>query len=64
MIPIVPELCGEWAHIKSECRWKGKPIGSGDCWIAACARFYHIPLVTHNRKDFEMVEGLEVISES
>jgi hypothetical protein len=33
-------------------------------WIAACAVRYGIPLVTHNRRHFEGIPGLEMICEA
>lgn len=39
------------------------PISAADAWIAATALLYGVPLVTHNRKDFEGIDGLVVISE-
>jgi tRNA(fMet)-specific endonuclease VapC len=42
----------------------GHPIDLGDAWIAASALRYRIPLVTHNRKHYEHIPGLQVISES
>ena len=50
----------EWARIKSI---KGHPISSDDAWIAAAARRYNLPIITHNRKHFEHIPGLKVISE-
>ena len=31
-----------------------------DAWIAATARTYGLPLVTHNPRDFSDIEGLDV----
>jgi predicted nucleic acid-binding protein len=42
---------------------KGHPIAYADAWIAATAMAYKAPLITHNRKHFESVSGLKVISE-
>ena len=58
------ELCLKWAEVKAESRRRGRPIETADGWIAATALFYGLPLITHNRSDFEAVDGLEVISES
>lgn len=57
------ELCRVWAKIKSDARKKGRPIETADAWVAAVALMFDIPLVTHNRKHFENVEGLKIISE-
>ncbi len=64
LLPFSTSIAYIWADVVFECLSIGRPISIADAWIAACARHYNLPLVTHNRKDFEMVEGLEVISES
>jgi tRNA(fMet)-specific endonuclease VapC len=57
-------LCRMWATITAEASNSGTPIAVGDAWIAATALLYDFPLVTHNRKDFEVVPGLRVVSEA
>ncbi|MCI0663107.1 MAG: PIN domain-containing protein [Acidobacteria bacterium] len=54
-------ICRKWAEILSV---KGRPIAYADAWIAATAIVYKVPLITHNRKHFEGIAGLKVISES
>ncbi|MDQ3062841.1 MAG: type II toxin-antitoxin system VapC family toxin [Acidobacteriota bacterium] len=56
-------LCEIWAEIKSDAKKKGRPIDTADAWVAAVALMFDIPLVTHNRKHFENVQGLKIISE-
>jgi predicted nucleic acid-binding protein len=51
----------EYAGVRAT---KGRPINPGDAWIAAAALRHALPLVTHNRKDFEHIPGLVVISEA
>lgn len=53
-------MAWEWAHVMSI---KGHPMAAGDGWIAATALRHGMALVTHNRKHFETVPGLTVISE-
>jgi len=53
-------ICRKWAEITSI---KGRPVAYADAWIAATAIVYRVPLITHNRKHFEGVAGLKVISE-
>lgn len=60
--PYSLELAREWAEIMTEMARAGRPMKAGDGWIAATARLNGLPLVTHNRKDFEPVPRLEVIS--
>lgn len=57
------ELCESWSKIKLEAKQKGRPIETADAWVAATALKFDIPLVTHNRKHFENIKGLEIISE-
>lgn len=58
------ELCEIWADIKNDAHQKGRPIETADAWIAAVALMFDIPLVTHNRKHFENVVDLKIISEA
>jgi predicted nucleic acid-binding protein len=55
-------VCKAYAEIKNEL--KHETIGVNDLWIASCARRHSVPLVTHNRKHFERVRDLTVISEA
>lgn len=58
------KLCETWAKINNDARKNGHPIDTADAWVASVALLYDIPLVTHNRRHFENVENLSVISES
>lgn len=58
------DICSAWARVRSEALTKGRPIGAGDAWIAATARALDIPLVTHNRRDFDFLENITIISEN
>lgn len=58
------ELCKVWARITNDSFKKGKPINVADAWVAAVAVMFDIPLVTHNRKHFENVENLKIVSEN
>lgn len=57
-------VCLRWAEVKDGGDRQGHPISSVDAWIAATALAYEAPLITHNHKDFENVQGLTVISEN
>jgi tRNA(fMet)-specific endonuclease VapC len=50
----------EWARATSV---KGKRVAAGDAWIAAVAVRHGLPLVTHNRRHYEPIPGLVIISE-
>jgi tRNA(fMet)-specific endonuclease VapC len=43
---------------------KGRPVDPGDAWVAAAALRHELPLITHNRKHFEHIAGLVVVSEA
>ena len=58
------ELCNFWARITINAQKKGRPIETADAWVAAAALMFDVPLITHNRKHFENVENLKIISES
>jgi len=61
--PSSPALCRRWAEATDSARRAGKPILTGDAWVAATALEYDVPLVTHNPSDFAGVVGLTIISE-
>jgi tRNA(fMet)-specific endonuclease VapC len=62
--PFELPLCGKWAEVTTAARANGRQIGCADAWIAATAMLHDIPLITHNRSDFNGVPGLTVISEA
>lgn len=59
MLPYDDAMSWEWARIMSK---KGHPISIADAWIAATAVRHELPLVTHNPRHFQSVDGLEVIT--
>jgi tRNA(fMet)-specific endonuclease VapC len=50
----------DWTRVMS---LKVRPMSHGDAWVAAVAIRHGMPLVTHNRKHFEGIPELTVISE-
>jgi len=63
VVPYDLDLCRKFGHVKAELNKSGISVASNDLWIAACALRHSIPLATHNRKHFEKVPGLQLISE-
>jgi tRNA(fMet)-specific endonuclease VapC len=61
ILPFDDELAWEWARVRSI---KGVPVDPSDAWIAAAAIRYRLPLVTHNRRHFQGIPGITMISES
>jgi tRNA(fMet)-specific endonuclease VapC len=48
----------------NEARRQGRPLQAADAWIAATALIQDIPLVTHNRRHYDGIRGLTVLSEA
>lgn len=61
VIPFSFEICRQWGAIRYERR--KRTIAADDAWIAATARTYDSPLVTHNPGDFQDIKGLVVLAE-
>lgn len=51
-----------WARIKNGREKKGRPIAFADAWIAATALQLNMPLVTHNARDFQSIDGLRILT--
>ncbi|MDQ2783792.1 MAG: PIN domain-containing protein [Chloroflexota bacterium] len=64
VVQSTPEICVLWGQITAACEHQGRRIVAADAWIAACALRYDAPLITHNRKDFDAVPDLQIISEN
>jgi predicted nucleic acid-binding protein len=60
IVPYDVELCKEFARVKLSL--EGRLVPANDLWIATCAIRHSIPLVTHNRKHFEGIPRLNIIS--
>ena len=66
IIPYDDEICKIYGRLRATLKTpsgtdRGHP--SNDLWIAACAIRHGLTLITHNRKDFENIPGLKIISE-
>jgi tRNA(fMet)-specific endonuclease VapC len=62
VLPVNRELCLKWAEVSVGAKRKGRPIQTADAWIAASALYYQVPLITHNRADYSMVDDLVLLS--
>ena len=58
VLPVRRELCAKWAEVSFAAKRKGHPIQTADAWIAASALHYQVPLITNNRGDYSVVDGL------
>lgn len=61
ILPWTPEISWEYGEIYRELSSKGLLIGGNDMWIAATARVHDHLLVTNNLREFQRVEGLQVV---
>ena len=66
IVPYDEEICKRYGSLVGLKTATGsdRVIAANDRWIAACALHHDIPLITHNRKHFEGIPGLRVISEA
>jgi hypothetical protein len=52
----------QYAMVKAQRQLAGRPIDTADAQIAAIALAANLTLVTRNTKDFEGIDGLQVIN--
>lgn len=57
-------ICSRWGVVRVHLLRQGRIISEADAWIAATALEFRLPLVTHNRKDFDFIPNLDLISEN
>jgi tRNA(fMet)-specific endonuclease VapC len=59
VVPYDDSIAWNWAEVMCT---PGHPVSHGDAWVAATALRHNLQLVTHNRKDFEPIANLQIIS--
>ncbi len=67
IIPFDLEICRVYGRLRAELKTHAgtdRVVGANDLWIASCAIRHSLPLVTNNRKHFEGIPGLMVVSEA
>jgi tRNA(fMet)-specific endonuclease VapC len=62
VVPYDIEVCIAYGKLKAGLREAGIVVADNDLWIAACAIRHSIPLISNNRKHFEKIPGLHLIS--
>jgi len=63
VLPYNPEVARRYGTIRAARESRGARMETNDAWIAACAVEYDLPLVTQNAKDFQHIQGLQIITE-
>jgi predicted nucleic acid-binding protein len=63
VVPIDRQTGKIWAEIQSKSSALGRRMSAQDCWIAATAIQFELPLVAHD-KDFISMPGLTLIRRS
>ncbi len=64
VIPYDEELCRVYGDVRAQTLKMGRPVPDNDLWIAATAIRHSIPLISHNRKHYDEIPGLVLISET
>ena len=62
LVPFDREVCSAYAEVRLLTELKGRPMTTADALIAATAFSLNVPLLTNNRKHFEGIPGLVVVS--
>jgi tRNA(fMet)-specific endonuclease VapC len=62
VIGIDEDICRIFGRERGRLRVAGKMIGDFDLLIGATALHHHLTLLTNNRRHFELIEGLPLIS--
>lgn len=60
LYPTGPAICEHYAAQSTRLKDAGTPIGANDLWIACHALAERATLVTHDTREFQRVEGLQV----
>lgn len=60
VLPFESSAAFEYGKIRADLRRKGTPIGNMDMLIAAHAKSENLIVVTHNTREFERVEDLQL----
>jgi tRNA(fMet)-specific endonuclease VapC len=62
VLGIDEEICKIFGKKRGNLRRQKKMIGDIDLLIASTCLYYNLPLLTNNRKHYETVEGLNILS--
>lgn len=60
LYPGGPAICRHYAKQATALKRQGTPIGANDLWIACHALALGATLVSHNVREFQRIEGLQL----
>lgn len=60
VLPLPIAAAEHYGKVRAQLQREGLPIGGNDLWIAAHALASKLTLVTHNTKEFERIEHLQL----
>ncbi len=66
IVPYDVEICRAYGRLRATLKTESGTdrVFQNDLWIAACAVRHNLPLITNNRKHFEGIPDLKLISEA
>lgn len=62
VLGVDEEICKVFGKERGKLRQRGKLVSDFDLLIASTCLYYNLPLLTNNRKHYETVEGLKILS--
>jgi len=62
VLGVDEEICKVFGKERGKLRQRGKLVSDFDLLIASTCLHYNLPLLTNNRKHYETVEGLKILS--
>jgi tRNA(fMet)-specific endonuclease VapC len=62
VVPSDNEVCKKYGQLKAELQSKGIVVSDNDLWIAACAIRHSVVLVSNNRRHFQNIPELNLLS--
>jgi tRNA(fMet)-specific endonuclease VapC len=62
VVPSDHDVCRVYGQLRAGLQKAGIVVRDNDLWIAACAVRHSITLISNNRKHFEKIPGLQLIS--
>jgi tRNA(fMet)-specific endonuclease VapC len=62
VLPYDDAMAHAWAHLTAHRRRLGRPIETGDAWIAASALRHNATVLTHNGQHYADIPDLRLVS--